>query len=204
MIGDLAAAVRRRPALAGFALTYLVGFGILGAVVGAELTVPYLLVVSLLMLTVVRLDARFDLGRPLLWALAVWGLAHMAGGVIPLDDDRTLYNAILGVDLIRYDRLVHAFGFGAATYACGVVMRRWIPAGSYDVAALGIVVLAGMGVGALNEMVEFIATLVLDDTNVGGFDNTGWDLVFDFAGALVAAGILSSSAWSRERVDEGP
>jgi hypothetical protein len=123
----------------------------------------------------------------------------MAGGVIPLDDDRTLYAAILGVDLIRYDRLVHAVGFGAATFACGVVMRRWLPSGRYDTAALGIVVLAGMGVGALNEMAEFIATLVLEDTNVGGFDNTGWDLVFDLVGAVTAALVLRGQSRTAER-----
>jgi hypothetical protein len=47
-----------------------------------------------------------------------------------------------------------------------------------------------MGVGGINEMVEFIATLIFKDTNVGGFDNTGWDLVFDLVGAT-AAGLWS-------------
>jgi hypothetical protein len=52
------------------------------------------------------------------------------------------------------------------------------------------VLLAGMGVGAINEIVEFVATLVIPDTNVGGYTNTGWDLVADLAGAIVATVLL--------------
>jgi hypothetical protein len=45
---------------------------------------------------------------------------------------------------------------------------------------------AGMGFGALNEVVEFIATLTMPETNVGGYQNTGWDLVANLAGSIVA------------------
>ncbi|MGI8686790.1 MAG: hypothetical protein ACR2MO_17150, partial [Acidimicrobiales bacterium] len=69
---------------------------------------------------------------------------------------------------------------------CGKVLRHWLPDGRFDLTPTGIVVLAGMGVGGINEIAEFVATLVLEDTNVGGYDNTGWDLVFDLFGACVA------------------
>lgn len=73
---------------------------------------------------VCRLDGRFDLGTGVLWGLTVWGFGYLAGGLLPLDGKRTPYNAILGVDLLRFDRLVHAFGFGsppwpAARCCCG-------------------------------------------------------------------------------------
>jgi hypothetical protein len=176
-------AARKRPGLAVFVITYIVVLGVVGALLGAELAIPYVVLVATLLVVVVRLDLRFDFGSPLLWALAVWGLAHMLGGIIPLDDDRVLYNAVLGVDLIRYDRLVHAFGFGAATLACSKVLDGWLPDRRWTAAPIGIVVLAGMGVGAINEVLEFITTLVFEDTNVGGYVNTGWDLVFDLVGA---------------------
>ena len=186
MAAALGAAATKRPWLAAFVGAYLVAFTIAGLSVRAELTIPYLVVVATLLLVVVRLDLRFDLGTSLLWALAVWGLVHMAGGIIPLDGDRVLYNARFGPDLFRYDRFVHAFGFGSATLACGKVLRHWLPGGRFDLTPAGIVVLAGMGVGGINEIAEFIATLVLEDTNVGGYDNTGWDLVFDLLGATIA------------------
>ena len=46
---------------------------------------------------------------------------------------------------------------------------------------------AGMGLGATNEVVEFAATLLMPETNVGGYMNTGWDLVSNLIGATTAA-----------------
>lgn len=45
----------------------------------------------------------------------------------------------------------------------------------------------GMGFGALNEVIEFFATLALPETNVGGYINTGWDLVANTVGAAIAS-----------------
>ncbi|MFO0896121.1 MAG: hypothetical protein U0836_01725, partial [Pirellulales bacterium] len=54
---------------------------------------------------------------------------------------------------------------------------------------------AGMGFGALNEVVEFAATLLVPETNVGGYENTGWDLVSNMIGAFTAAAGIW--LWSR-------
>ena len=43
-----------------------------------------------------------------------------------------------------------------------------------------------MGVGALNEIIEFIAVLSVPDNNVGGYYNTVLDIVFNTIGALFA------------------
>jgi len=47
----------------------------------------------------------------------------------------------------------------------------------------------GLGVGAVNETIEFLITLLPADSNVGGFSNTGWDLVANALGAATAAWI---------------
>ena len=52
---------------------------------------------------------------------------------------------------------------------------------------LTLVTAAGMGFGAMNEVVEFIATLTMPETNVGGYVNTGWDLVSNLVGCVFAA-----------------
>ena len=182
--------VRAHPRLAAFTLSYLAVFLVAGLVIGSDVAVPYVVLIVVLILVVSRLEARFQLGGGVLWGLSVWGFAHLAGGVIPIDGDRTLYNAVLGVELLHYDRLVHLFGFGFATLVCGKVLAAWLPHGQITPSAAVLVVLAGLGVGAVNEIVEFGATLVLPDTNVGGYVNTGWDLVFDVVGALVAAAWL--------------
>jgi len=144
---------------------------------------------------VCRLEDRFHLGLGVLCAFSAWGIAHMAGGIVPLSGGRILYNAWLVPHLLRYDQAVHAFGFGYATVACGKAARSWLPVAvvrtSRGPAVLAA--LAGMGVGAMNEVVEFLSTLVLAKTHVGGFENTGWDLVFNLLGATVAAAWLARS-----------
>jgi hypothetical protein len=49
---------------------------------------------------------------------------------------------------------------------------------------------ASLGFGALNEVVEFVATLSIPETNVGGYENTGWDLVANLVGVALASLII--------------
>jgi hypothetical protein len=51
-----------------------------------------------------------------------------------------------------------------------------------------------MGFGALNEVIEFIAVLTLPNTNVGGYENTGWDLVANLVGTIIAALVIRLGA----------
>ena len=178
--------VLAHPVLAVFTIGYLAVFLVYGVAIGSKVAVPYAVLIAALVVLVCRLDVTYNLGTGTLWGLAIWGAGHMAGGVIPLDGDRTLYNAVLGVELLHYDRLVHAFGFGFATLACAKVLIRLLPAPALTRPSAVLAVLAGLGVGAVNEIVEFFATLILPDTNVGGYVNTGWDLVFDLVGAIAA------------------
>ncbi|MCA1692515.1 MAG: DUF2238 domain-containing protein [Acidimicrobiales bacterium] len=186
--------VRAHPRLAAFTLAYLAVFLVVGLALDSEVAIPYVVLILLLIVLVCRLEVRFGLGPGVLWGLSVWGFGHLAGGIIPLDGDRTLYNAVVVVELLHFDRLVHAFGFGFATLACGKVLRSWLPEGRITLGMAVLVVLAGLGVGAANEIVEFAATLILPETNVGGYVNTGWDLVFDTLGAMVAAWWLVRSS----------
>ncbi len=198
----MSAVAESRPALAGFTLTYLVGLASVGVAIHSDLAVRYLVVVSVLLVVIARLEDRFGLGAGVLWAFSVWGLAHMAGGIVPLGQDpsgggRVLYNASLVPHLVRYDQAVHAFGFGYSALACGRVLRSWLPGAPATRGPAVLAALAGLGVGAVNEVVEFLSTLVLAETHVGGFENTGWDLVFNLLGATVAAAWLVRS-WSRQ------
>lgn len=185
---------RAHPGLASFTAGYLVAFSVFGLAIGSSVVIPYVVLIAGVVALVCRMEVKVGLGALTLWGLSIWGAGHLAGGVVPLDGDRVLYNAVLGIELVHFDRLVHAFGFGFATLACGTVLRRWLPDGRIGLGAAVLIVLAGLGVGALNEIVEFFATLVLPDTNVGGYVNTGWDLVFDLAGAIVATVWLARRA----------
>ena len=58
---------------------------------------------------------------------------------------------------------------------------------------VGLVVLAalaGLGLGALNETAEFLMTRLSNTTSIGGYRNTGFDLISNTVGATIAAGWL--------------
>ncbi len=133
-----------------------------------------------------------------LWGLAIWGLAHMAGGLMPLPaswpihgEAHVLYNAWIVPGMLKYDQVVHAYGFGLMTWICWQLLARAFARRGVTVQpSFGLLVLClagGMGFGAMNEVVEFIATLLLPNTNVGGYVNTGWDLVANLTGSTIAA-----------------
>jgi len=162
----------------------------------------YYIVVMLVLVGVVwAVHHSVGLTSAVVWGLSIWGCAHMAGGLVPVPDtwpiddgSRVLYSLWLIPGYLKYDQLVHAYGFGVATWVCwqgigGAIRKR----GGEPQPTAGLMVLAataGMGLGALNELVEFVATLLLPETNVGGYINTGWDLVANFVGATAAAVVI--------------
>lgn len=131
----------------------------------------------------------------------------MAGGLVTvpaswpvLGDSHVLYNWWLWPGVIKYDQVVHAYGFGLMTWICWQGLQRAFADRGVSVrptfGLLTLCVAASMGFGAANEVVEFIATLTLPGTNVGGYINTGWDLVANSVGAIVAAILISMRARS--------
>ena len=76
-------------------------------------------------------------------------------------------------NIFRYDQFVHMVGFGVATLVVYQLLKPLLKDNREKWTALSIViVMAGLGVGALNEIVEFLATVILPETGVGGYINT--------------------------------
>lgn len=157
---------------------------------------------------IVLIHRRVGLPMHVLWLLAVWALLHLAGGTVHIDPSlagegskNVLYALRVHPWLPRYDQIVHAFGFFTATLMVGHVLLRSVrpvggTAGSGARGHTAIIVcasLAGMGLGALNEVAEFIITLVDENNGVGGYANTGWDLVSNTIGAVVGGVALHLS-----------
>ncbi len=168
---------------------------------GNQEFVFYIAVMLLLIGAVWLVHRSVTLTPAALWALSVWGLAHMAGGLVVVPESwpvnaesRVLYSWWLVQDRLKYDNVIHAYGFGVTTWVCwqglrGAILRR----GGAATPTFGLMVLAataGLGFGALNEVVEFAATLLVPETNVGGYANTGWDMVSNLVGAATAATMI--------------
>ena len=183
---ELRATLREHLVLLAFVVTYVIAFVAYGLAAKSRLTVAYGVIVVGLGVVIAAIHMRVRFSRNVLWAFAIWGLLHMAGGLIEFDSEDVLYNVDWGIPVVRYDRLVHAFGFGAATVACWQALRNRVGVARATTAAAVLMWLAGMGVGALNEVVEF-AMSQATETNVGGFVNTGWDMIFNTIGSGIAA-----------------
>ncbi len=187
------ARLRAHPGLVAVVGIYYVGFLSLGLATD-NTQVPYYAGFMTVLLTLVALsDSRRQFSNLVLWGLALWGALHMAGGMVPVSGDRVLYNLWV-LPFVRFDHVVHAIGFGFAGMAFWESVRPTVDQTVTSGAA--ITIMGGLGFGALNEMVEFLITRVVPDTNIGEFENTGWDLVANTVGAGLAA-LWVRRGWTR-------
>lgn len=161
----------------------------------------YVLVMLVAGAGIAVLHARVGLTTGALWCLSLWGLLHMLGGLVVVPDswpvngpNRVLYSWWLIPDRLKYDHLVHAYGFGVATWVSWQGMAGLVRRGGGVLrptfGALVLAAAAGLGFGALNEIIEFVVTLLVPETNVGGYVNTGWDLVSNLVGVVVAVVLI--------------
>jgi hypothetical protein len=206
-ISDTRAATARGSLVpvAAFTATYLVAASLV-ALLRGNVEFLFYVVVMLGLIGVVWTVHRYVALSPAV--LCFWGLAHMAGGLLVVPQgwpvnapSRVLYTLWLIPGRLKYDHVVHAYGFGMTTWVCWCGLRAALRRrGAQARPTFGLLVLAvaaGLGFGALNELVEFAATLMVPDTNVGGYRNTGWDLVANAVGATVAALLI----WRYDRAD---
>jgi len=194
-----------------FSLCYL---GVSGAMIltsGNLEFLLYLAVMAVIIIAVLAVNRRAGLSRTLLWCFSGWGLLHMAGGLVPLpagwhaaDTSGVLYNWRIFPGYLKYDQLVHGFGVGLVTWLTWQALS--VRVRSLDgtplrptTGILGVCATTGMGFGALNEVIEFFAVLILPKTNVGDYENTGWDLVANAVGAIIAAGVIAGITTKRRR-----
>ena len=182
------------------------GTAILSAVSRANYEfVLYIGIVIIALLIVTRFYVRFGLSTALLWLLSFWGFLHMTGGLVQVPmhwptggESKVLYNLWLIQGKFKFDQCVHAYGFGTATWLIWQVLQRTL-AGKFnrsftDIRPTGgllfLCMIGSMGLGAINEIVEFLAMVLVPETNVGGYVNTALDLVANLVGAFIAAGLI--------------
>ena len=159
----------------------------------------YIGVIVFFLVLILLTDKRVRYSAPILWGLTLWAFLHMSGGGVRVGDG-VLYEVMLvrlsdTYPILRFDQFVHIVGFGVATLLMYDLLTPLLRPGDHGWTALSIVVvMAGLGVGALNEIVEFAATVVMPETGVGGYENTALDLVSDLVGALLALGYIRWAA----------
>ncbi|MFC1461606.1 DUF2238 domain-containing protein [Verrucomicrobiota bacterium] len=171
-------------------LALIVGFGSLFL---TRLNYEFLIYVGVIVFFMCLIGVsikRVDYTLGSLVGLTVWSALHLAGGGIMIGEGR-LYDVMLirlseTYPIWRYDQLVHIWGFGASTLVVFSLLARPLKKPVENPVALGIVlVMAALGMGALNEIVEFAVSICVPKSGVGGYMNTSLDLCADLIGAIL-------------------
>ncbi len=152
----------------------------------------YIGAISLLLLIIASTNKKMGYPDGLLWGLTAFSLLHMSGGAIFVGG-RVLYDVMIlqivaePYRIFKFDQFVHMFGAWLATLVIFHILKPRIKEGNKRWLVLGIVVVAaGLGAGALNEIVEFIVDIIVPKTGVGGYENTLLDLISCLIGAVGA------------------
>jgi putative membrane protein len=168
-----------------FNILYIIIFGIIATLNKNYEFLFYVSIVVFLIILVLLKYKKLGLSTGVLWGLSLWGLLHMLGGNIHIGDD-VLYGLQIIPKVLRYDQFVHAFGFGVTTVVGFQLLKSYLKESVNWVTLSILLVMIGLGVGALNEIIEFMTVLSLPETGVGGYMNTMWDMVFNMIGSIIA------------------
>lgn len=139
----------------------------------------------------------------LLWSLSFWGLFHLAGNLLyfPLAgvfssshpaETTVLNQTWIIADRLRYDHLVHCYGFALTTWLmwqslCQIIHRRYQRRLLPTFGLLLLCATSSMGYGAVNETVEFVSNICFPHTDMAASAQTSWDLIANMTGAAIAS-----------------
>ncbi|MBE9529087.1 MAG: DUF2238 domain-containing protein [Proteobacteria bacterium] len=151
----------------------------------------YVCEVAFFLLLIVASNSKVKYPNYILWGLTAWVAMHLSGGGLYFDGTKLYEIMLISISdtymILKYDQVVHAFGFAVATLVMYQLIRGQLKEGERAWFSISIVVvMAGLGAGALNEIVEFFTTVIVPDTGVGGYVNNSLDLVFNLIGAICA------------------
>lgn len=167
--------------------------------------VIYVAVIVVIIGTVLLTAHKTEFPAWQLWLLSIWGVMHVLGGAVVIDNGvlfgYRIYPLLdLGGDfyILKYDQVVHAYLYGLVAVMAFFQLRR-MAAVSSIVTLLFISVLISEGISALNEIMEFLIAVSIEENGVGGYENAMLDLMFNLGGALVAAGLYAGAIKLREK-----
>jgi uncharacterized membrane protein YjdF len=138
-----------------------------------------------------RKKASFS--RLLYFGFFLWGLLHLLASGLSIDG-KVLYGIVVvpisdTLPIIRFDQIIHVVGFGATALFVYELIEGKLK--DIDRFSLGFtIVMAGLGIGALNEIIEFLISFHVAENKVGGYTNNSLDLIADLIGALLVLPIV--------------
>ncbi len=161
-----------------------------------QLNVDFIGYVGVIVFIFTLLYATLDKTRIptyILAGLSLWGLMHMMGGSIQTADGvlyawriYPVYDGGGEFFILKFDQVVHGYLYAVVGLLFLHLLREYFGNQHSQILVGFIAVMAALGVSGVNELIEFIAVLTVPDNGVGGYFNLMLDMVFNFAGAMLA------------------
>ena len=182
-----------------FTILYVLIFSISALFTENDEFFYYTLLMGVLIYIVLVINQRMHFAPFIVINLSLIGFLHLLGGNAYIGTVR-LYDFYFVPGLIKYDNLIHVYGTFIVTLVLysmvSVYLNRELIRNRCWVIAVALVLMA-IGVGTINELVEFFAVVYFDAAEqVGDYFNNSLDLLFNTIGAIMATVILY---WFREQ-----
>ncbi len=173
-------------------ICYLALFSIIAVVQKNYEFLYYTGIMTVFIVIILVYYQQLHLPVSLIICLTILGAMHILGGNVYINSIK-LYDFWLIPKFFKYDNLVHAFGTAIATLvAYNILLPKTERSVQYRPFAMVLMlVLIAMGIGALNEIVEFFAVVFLGAGHtVGDYFNNQLDLVYNLIGAIIVSFFL--------------
>ena len=159
--------------------------------------VLYNLVLVVMLVVMYFLNKRYHFSNTVLVGLSIWGFLHMLGGSTLLGEVRPYawvffdWGMVGDTPVLRYDQVLHFYFYVVATVILYDVLKKHLSSNAHWPTVAVFLVFAGMGVGAGNEIIEFLPVFFDVENGVGGYFNTLLDIIFNTLGAIAAVLYIS-------------
>ena len=166
----------------------------------------YIATIFVLLIILYNLFKKIKLSVLLLLAITSWVILHLLSGTLQIGDGVLYeYKLIEIFDrggeffILKMDQLLHFYVYFVIVFIMYTILVKTMDykQNKYLIAILAF--LSAIGIGVINELVEFSAVVLLNDTGVGGYYNTLLDLVFNSIGALVA--VIIAFIYNNKKLD---
>lgn len=184
---------REHRRILAFSIAYLVVFAFIAFASGNYEFVYYLGLMAALIVFVVVYHRALQLSNVVLATLSLVGLLHVMGGTIHVDGTR-LYDLDWLGGRVHYDNMVHMVAVFVVTLVLYSALTPHVDRTirHSNVLLSAMLILMALGVGTINEIVEFGAVVFLGSAEtVGDYWNNSLDLVFNLVGSVGAALLIS-------------
>ncbi len=150
----------------------------------------YAITVVILIIVLYKTDQYFKFKRIGLWLFNIWLILHVLGGLASYQGVRFYDLMLLNIVgdpyyILKYDQFVHFYCYIVMSILMWSVVQKIMKENASIAVICVVTILAASSLGAVNEIIEFFAFVMLGTEGVGGYINTAIDLVANLLGAII-------------------